>query len=145
MRIYVASSWRNEWQPRVVQGLLKEGYVVYNFRNPEQGSDGFHWSNIDTNWKKWSLGQYIRGLKHPIAEHHFSLDWNALLASDLVVMVLPCGRSAHLEAGVIKGAGKPLCILIPPPMIEPELMYKMADKICGHLPEVIEWLKQLNK
>ena len=48
-RIYVASSWRNQYFPEVVKKLLEYGHEVYDF--------------------------------------------NACL------LVLPCGRSAHTEAG----------------------------------------------
>lgn len=45
--IYVASSWRNPYQPVVVGELRFMGHEVYDFRNPEPGSHGFHWSEID--------------------------------------------------------------------------------------------------
>jgi hypothetical protein len=41
MRIYVASSWRNLYQPTVVTALRQEGYEVYDFRHPAPGDDGF--------------------------------------------------------------------------------------------------------
>ena len=44
--------------------------------------------------------------------------------ADTGVLVMPCGRSAHLEAGYFVGAGKRLIILINDS--EPELMYKMG-------------------
>ena len=34
MKIYVASSWRNERQPDVVQALRNAGHDVYDFRHP---------------------------------------------------------------------------------------------------------------
>lgn len=56
MNIYVASSWRCEWQPAVVAALREAGYEVYDFRNPP-GNTGFHWSSIDPHvwWKPSSL------------------------------------------------------------------------------------------
>ena len=36
-RIYVASSWRNKYQPEVVAALRKAGHEVYDFRNPKDG------------------------------------------------------------------------------------------------------------
>jgi nucleoside 2-deoxyribosyltransferase len=50
---------------------------------------------------------------------------DALNAADVTVLVLPCGRSAHLEAGYTAGQGKPVVILLDQ-TFEPELMYKMA-------------------
>lgn len=41
MRIYVASSWRNEIQPDVVSALQGVGHDVYDFRHPIDGIEGF--------------------------------------------------------------------------------------------------------
>jgi hypothetical protein len=53
-RIYVASSWRNPYQPDLVAHLRLEGHAVYDFRNPFNGVPGFAWSEIDPDWKAWS-------------------------------------------------------------------------------------------
>ena len=39
-RIYVASSWRNKYQPEVVTALRKAGHEVYDFRNPKDNPGG---------------------------------------------------------------------------------------------------------
>lgn len=130
MNIYVASSWRNAYQPDVVLHLRNHGYEAYDFRHPVAGDTGFHWSEIDANWAEWDLPAYLDGLGHLLAEVGFGADMEAMRAADACVLVLPCGRSAHLEAGWFVGQGKPLIILlIGKP--EPELMYKMADAVCG--------------
>lgn len=128
MNIYVASSWRNKMQPAIVTALRKLGHEVYDFRNPESGNHGFNWSEIDGGWIHWTLDQYVDALEHEIAKDGFNFDMNGLLACDALVLLLPCGRSAHLEAGWAKGAGKKLYILMMEKE-EPELMYKMADRI----------------
>jgi len=35
LRVYVASSWRNEFQPGVVAVLKADGHEVYDFRDSE--------------------------------------------------------------------------------------------------------------
>ncbi len=143
MSIYVASSWRNEQQPEVVKALREAGFAVYDFRHPEEGDDGFHWSDIDPDWKDWSPEAFREALNHPIAEKGFAKDMNALEASRAVVLLQPCGRSAHLELGFECGTRKPTCVLLSKG--EPELMYKMVDYLALNIDEVIEWLKGLNK
>ena len=49
-KIYVASSWRNEYQQEVVKVLRELGHEVYDFKNPE-GRTGFQWSAIDKDWQ----------------------------------------------------------------------------------------------
>jgi hypothetical protein len=42
MKLYIASSWRNEYYPDVVKTLCEEGHEVYDFRNPPSGGYGFY-------------------------------------------------------------------------------------------------------
>jgi len=143
MKIYLASSWRNAYQPDVVGQLRGSGHDVYDFRHPAPGDKGFHWSEIDQGWREWSVPKYRIGLGHPLAVCGFNNDFSAMQTADACVLVLPCGRSAHLEAGWFVGAGKPLLIYVPPPeRIEPELMYKLARLVSDDIGEVIGWLER---
>lgn len=134
MKIYVASSWRNQQQPAVVAALREVGHEVYDFKNPRPGNHGFHWSDIDPEWKGWQPEVFRTALSHPIAEAGFESDWSAMHWAEGCCLVLPSGRSAHIEAGYFVGAKKPLVILLAPG--EPELMYKMTPHICVSIEEV---------
>ena len=138
-RIYVASSWRNQYYPEVVQRLREAGHEVYDFRNPPHGGAGFHWTDVDPDAPNWTYAQYAEGLHHPLAERQFQADIDALSWADTCVLVLPCGRSAHTEAGWMAGAGKRVLAYIPE-MVEPELMYKLFDGVAGSLEELVEKL-----
>ena len=138
-RIYVASSWRNPYFPEVVNRLREAGHEVYDFRNPPHGGAGFHWTDIDPNAPAWTYAQYAEGLHHPLAERQFQADIDALTWADTCVLVLPCGRSAHTEAGWMAGAGKRVVAYIPE-MVEPELMYKLFAGVAGSLEELVEKL-----
>ena len=138
MNIYVASSWRNEHQQGVVKALREAGHRVYDFKQPVDGKSGFHWSEIDPQWKNWTTAQYRAALEHGYAKFGFNRDFGAMNESDACVIVLPCGRSAHLEAGFMKGAGKNVYAYIPEGCsIEPELMYKMLDGVYSDIQEII--------
>lgn len=142
MKVYVASSWRNERQPEVVEALRAAGHEVYDFRNPPNGA-GFGWEQITE--RKWELSMpvhLIEALNHERAEEGFNADFDALQACDAVVMVQPCGVSAALELGWAVGAQKFTSVLLAP-NVEPELMLKMAGQLCQSLPEVIENLAAL--
>lgn len=131
-KIYVASSWRNEYQQDVVEFLREYGHEVYDFKNPPHGKGGFAWSDIDKNWEGWNTKEYKSALSHPIAEYGFNSDFDGMKWADVCVMVLPCGRSANTEAGWMKGAGKKVYVYQPIPQ-EPELMYKLYDNIYDDL------------
>lgn len=127
-KIYVASSWRNQYYPEVVTLLRQAGHEVYDFRNPPQGGAGFHWTDVDPNCADWTFEQYKQGLEHPASLKQFANDLEALKWADTCVLVLPCGRSAHTEAGWMAGKGKKVIVYIPK-MEEPELMYKLFDAV----------------
>lgn len=139
-KIYVASSWRNLFYPEVVKRLREAGHEVYDFRNPPHGQGGFKWQNLDPKFDKWGVDEYKKGLLHPASELQFKCDLDALVWADTCLLVLPCGRSAHTEAGWMKGAGKKTIVYIPE-MQEPELMYKLFDMVSGNLDEIITYLK----
>lgn len=138
MKIYVASSWRNTSQQYIVKVLREAQHEVYDFRNPRPGDGGFRWLEIDTNWKSWDPWTFRAALDNPVAEHAFANGWEAMKWADAGVLVMPCGRSAHLEAGYFVGAGKPLYILLSDG--EPELMYKMATDLCVNAAELLDRL-----
>ncbi|MDP3767229.1 MAG: hypothetical protein Q8S13_04380 [Dehalococcoidia bacterium] len=123
MRIYVASSWRNERQPVVVAALREAGHDVYDFHNPREGDTGFSWRQITPEPRPWSPRLTVDVLDHPVAVRGFGLDHAAMEWADACVMVLPCGKSAHLELGWFCGAGKLAIVLMEQPD-EPELMYR---------------------
>ena len=143
MNIYVASSWRNPYQQDAVRVLRRAGFEVYDFRNPVDGEHGFQWSEIDPKWQSWSLTEFRSALSDPVAEHGFGRDWQAMHAADACLLVLPCGRSSHLEAGWFSGAGRPTVVWLADG--EPELMYKMTTELCVNLPEAVAALEKIRR
>lgn len=138
-KVYVASSWRNAYQPEVVKRLREAGHEVYDFRNPTENPGGFHWADIDPAWLDWSAREYIEHLDHPVARKGFQADLNAMLWADACVLVLPCGRSAHTEAGWFAGRGLRTIVYIPEKQ-EPELMYKLFDTVTDSMDGVLQAL-----
>jgi hypothetical protein len=165
MKLYVASSWRNPHQQNVVRVLREFGHDVYDFKNPAPGNNGFGWRSIDPDWKRWSPRKFAECLNHPIAEAGYQLDFQAMAAAEGCVLVLPCGRSAHIEAGWFCGRAMPVWILIPPGKhsysnapcaecgdmegchggVEPELMYKLASEgVFDNLNDLCESLSHFD-
>lgn len=148
LKIYVASSWRNPYQPNYVALLRDVGHEVYDFMHPPGGDHlGFSWADVDPAWRSWGPRAYLEALEHPIAQAGFKSDFEAMQWAEAGVLLLPCGRSAHLEAGYFVGAGKPLVIVIDdaefpaPGGSNPELMYRMADSIVRNAGDLIGALK----
>lgn len=150
--VYVASSWRNPVQPAVCAALRTAGIDHYDFRNPAGGT-GFSWrqvrpdydgpratTEVRTKGADWEPADtYLRMIEHPRAVEGFAADFRALCNADTAVLVLPCGKSAHLELGWAVSDGKRTAILLEDP-IEPELMYRMVDYLAPSLPDLLWWL-----
>lgn len=144
--VYVASSWRNPAQPQICAALAAAGIDHYDFRNPP-GRTGFSWKQVKpergwllakgTDWEP--VDTFLEMMDHPAAVASFDTDFQAMQRADTFVLVLPCGKSAHLELGWAVGAGKRTAILLEDP-VEPESMYHMADFMARDLPGLMAWL-----
>jgi hypothetical protein len=141
VKIYVASSWRNPHQPAAVSVLRSAGHEVYDFRNPDPSdpsNDGFRWQEVDPKWTNGDLvsaERWRRMVDEPKARKGFELDFNAMIWADVVVFVLPAGRSASWETGWCMGQGKPAIVVALEPT-EPELMFREA-RIVGSLADLL--------
>mgnify|MGYP001560230306 CR=1 FL=1 len=140
-RSYIASWWRNQCQPKLVIRLRREGHQVYDFRNPPSGSGGFSWREIDGDWESWNTASYRNALWHPKAEAGYKDDMDALTTAQIVVLLLPSGRSAHVEAGYFRGIGGIVVVHISQ-LSEPELMYKMFNSITETDDELVTLLSK---
>lgn len=149
-RIYVASSSRNTRFDRVVTVLRAAGFDAYDFKHPIHPDErGFAWSDTgllhaapvaDPGAPELSnTDEFLEALEHESAITTFDRDFAAMHAADTVVLVLPCGRSAHLELGWAIGAGKRTAVLLDDPCV-PELMYRAVDCLARTTEELLQWL-----
>jgi hypothetical protein len=136
--VYVATSWRNPMQPAVVATLRSAGIDCYDFRSDEGA--GFRWQDVGEVFDGCSVEDYLQGLDHPRAQEGFLNDFRAMQRADAFVLLLPCGRSAHLELGWAVGMGAHTAILLEPDNVVPELMYKMVDHIATTMVDLLGWL-----
>ena len=79
--------------------------------------------------------------EHPVAAAGFALDKAALDWCDTCVLVLPSGRSAHLEAGYAAGQGKQVVVLLHEDRFEPELMYLLCDGLALSIGDILVHLR----
>lgn len=129
----MASSWRNERQPEVVAQLGEAGHEVYDFRATGRVFLGA-WTGGPTE-----AAEIRAKLNDAPARDTFLRHWQAMAETEACVLLCPCGPSAHLEAGHFVGASKPLFILLSDG--EPELMYRMATRLCTSVGELVSMLK----
>lgn len=140
-RIYLASSWRNPHHRTYMIHLKNWGHQVYDFTAKDQtitigGQEckGFSWQQIGApeDLSQWEWHQYVAAItSHGAAAAGYLSDLRHMEWADTCVLLLPCGRSAHLEAGYMKGRNKRVIIHCPEKsaFVEPELMYLLADNL----------------
>lgn len=143
MRIYVASSWRNYIHPKVVERLRELGHETYDFKRDETAN--FHWSEVGINSEGETFDNYVRGVHTERAWRGYMSDYAALADCDVCVLVLPCGRSSHLELGYAAGRFKKTAVLFQgEEVVTPELMYLACDKLARDMEDLETWLLTLN-
>lgn len=148
MIIYTASSWKNKYYSDVVKRLVSEGFRIYDFRSAistEGQTQAFDWSQIDPDWEKWNTTDFLQVLEtNDLAANAFKSDLKGMQDADICLLILPCGKSSHLEAGYMKGLGKVLYIYMPE-LERPELIYNLANDIYNDLDMLIKDLKWREK
>jgi hypothetical protein len=147
--IYLASSWRNTERLNALKEALEEnGWDLYDFRANDDNGSAFHWSDLGPNIQKGSgyvsetqAEQFIEMIKHPIAINGHKRDMDNLDRADCLILVLPCGKSAHAEFGMaVKSPTTKTIVYITDP-VQPELLYASADHITSTISGVLRCLK----
>lgn len=152
MKIYIASSWKNADEVRILAYFLRDhGHEVFDFTDMDNRPDGLdkfvfgakQWAEYSgKNPDEIEYKDFLtwEPTKRAFASDKAGIDW-----SEIVIMLLPCGRSSHLEAGYAVGSGKTLYILGDLPVGEFDAMYGFA-KACFHDNEwhlLIDALKEV--
>lgn len=137
MVVYLIGSLRSPRVPEVGNVLRERGYEVF---------DDWHAGGptADDEWQRYEKSRgrtYREALKGHAARHVFEYDLHHLKRADAAVLVLPAGKSGHLEFGWFVRGGKPGFILLEEE--EParwDVMVLFATGVCGTVSELIEEL-----
>jgi hypothetical protein len=133
--IYLVGSLRNPRVPVVAETLRAAGHTVFDdwyAAGPE----------ADDYWQKYETERgrtYAEALDSYHAWHVFDFDRHHLNRCDSAVMLMPAGKSGHLELGYMIGSGKPGWILFEPPYPERfDVMYRFANRVVFDLNSLVE-------
>ena len=99
----------------------------------------------DDYWKSYETARgrnYQQALKGWAGKHVFEFDKFHIDRADFGILILPAGKSGHLELGYMIGCGKPGYILLDKPD-RWDVMYQFATGIFFDEAEMIEELKSL--
>lgn len=97
----------------------------------------------DDEWKAYEQKRgrgFLEALKGHAATHTFALDWKHLNDCDAGVLVLPAGKSGHLELGFLRGCGKKAYILLENDEDRWDVMYQLASRVFVEADELVKEL-----
>jgi hypothetical protein len=135
--IYVIGSLRNPKIPAIAQALREIGMDAFDdwmAAGPE----------ADDYWQRYeqARGHDCRtALAGYAAGHVFEYDKSHLDRCDYGLLVLPAGKSGHLELGYMIGKGKPSYILLDGEPERFDVMYRFASRVFTSTEELLEFFK----
>lgn len=136
--IYLIGSLRNPAVPETANLLEHAGFEAFD----SWFSPG---KNADKHWREYETARgrtYAEALKHYAGGHVFAFDKHHIDRCDMALLVMPAGRSGHLELGYMLGQGKPGFILFHE---EPERWDVMTQFATGIFFSMDDMLKELAK
>jgi len=135
--IYLIGSLRNKQVPVIAKKLRENGHEVFD----DWYAAG---PRADDHWKEYEEKRghtYIEALDGFAAEHVYEYDKFHLDRCGTVVLVMPAGKSGHLEFGYAIGKGKEGYILLNDPD-RWDVMYKFANGVFSNINDLLNKLKE---
>lgn len=125
MKVYIIGSLRNAKVSDLAIRLRAVGLEVFD----DWMSCGPQADDIWQEYEKKRGRSYKEALNGHFACNGFALDKKHIDEADVVVLLMPGGKSAHLELGYAAGIGKRTYILFDEQPERFDLMYKFATDI----------------
>ncbi len=135
--VYLIGSLRNPEVPRVAERLRRAAFSVFeewHSAGPTADSDFLAYAKT----RGWN---YADALRSDASRNIFEFDKRHMEASNIGVLLLPAGRSGHLELGVMHGWGKPTYVLHDTyPTDRIDHMYRFADGVFDDVEDLVAHL-----
>lgn len=137
-KIYLIGSLRNPRVPEIAAKFRNAGHEVFDdwyAAGPE----------ADDYWQKYEMAKghnYKQALQGYAANHVYHYDRSHLDRNEIAILLLPAGKSGHLELGYMVGQGKPCYILFDDQMPERwDVMYLFATGVFFKVEDLIKHLE----
>lgn len=137
--IYLIGSLRNEKIPHIAKELRELGFEVFDdWFSPGPEADDF--------WRKYEKirgSTYKEALNNWAGKHIYQFDKYHIDRSDIGILYMPGGKSAHLELGYMIGRGKKCYVLFDKEPERWDVMYQFAEDVFFNIDELKNELKKL--
>lgn len=136
--IYLIGSLRNPVVPEVGNHLRELGYYVFDdwFAAGPEADDWWQ------KYEKFKGVAYDDALAGEAAQNVFQFDKRNLDAATSCVLIMPAGKSGHLELGYMIGKGKPGYVLFDQEPERWDVMYNFADGVAFNFGDLVELLQR---
>jgi len=136
-KIYLIGSLKNTRIPVVAKTLRDRGHEVFD----DWFGAGPEADQIWRDYEKQRGRSYVEALFEKNATKNFNFDHHHLKAADTGILLLPAGKSGHLELGYMAGLGKNTHILVEGNMEIWDLMYRLANMVHFDLLKMVRALE----
>lgn len=135
--IYLIGSLRNPNVPILAAKLRKAGYEIFDdwFAAGPEADD--YWRD----YEKQKGVTYKEALNGYSARHVFEFDRSHLDRCDAGVLLMPAGKSGHLELGYMAGKGKPTFVVFDEEPARWDVMYGFVTDVFMSMDEAVNELK----
>lgn len=131
--LYLIGSLRNPEVPKIANLLRQTGIDVFDDWYAAGPEADDYWRDYEQKVRGHDFKTALRGFP---ARHVFEFDKHHLDRCDAGLLVLPAGRSGHLELGYIVGSGKPGYILLAGEPDRFDVMYGFATEVFTSVQEM---------
>lgn len=123
--IYLMGSLRNPRVPVIANALREFNHEVF---------DDWHavGPEADDYWQKYETARgrtYKEALAGEAAKNVYNFDYRNLERATIGILLMPAGRSAHIELGFLKGRGKPVFVVFEEVPERYDVMYQFCDEL----------------
>lgn len=135
--IYLIGSLRNREVIKLGNELRKRGFDPFDSwiaAGPEADDYWMDYANQRGLSYKEALNDYS-------ARNVFEFDRSHLDRCDCAVLVLPAGKSAHIEMGYMVGSGKFVFVYFPSVPDRYDVMYNFATEVCFSMEELLDSIR----
>lgn len=134
--IYLIGSLRNPKVPLLAARLRAEGFEVFDDWYAAGPRADDHWQDYEKN-REHSFTEALRGYA---ARHVFEYDRKHLDRCKIAVLLMPAGKSGHLEFGYMMGQGKLGFVLLDKEPERFDVMYGFAAGVTADEDELVRQL-----
>jgi hypothetical protein len=137
--IYIIGALKNRTIPRLANEIEKLGIEAFDsWQSPGPDADVYL-----KKYERLRGRNHLQAMKGYAALHIFEFDRLHLDRCDAAVLVMPAGKSGHLELGYTIGKGKPGFILFDKEPAKYDIMHLFATDIFYSTTDLLKALRSL--